>query len=412
MTPYPEDALAAPQPTQIRIKEVPFFEAGGEVLQPPVKTSLDENFGIETEYFDGIADFEVPVRIASGATPGDHELVLQVRFMACNDRLCLPPQDVEIATVLVVSGTPATLSSQLSRALNQAAMKEPTALPAIATEAQTQSSPPSRVQPPPADPLGAPATTLAYILFAMAGGGLALLTPCVFPMIPITVSYFTKREVSRRQALYDAALYSLGIILTFTVLGFALTLMFGAGGINRVAASPSVNIAIAALFVVFALSLFGAIELSLPSGWLTAVDKKSSAAGGSDGNPVDGPGLLPDFLYLHRAVRGNRHGSRHPGRLAVGSAGCRRFCDRFCGTLFLSGSFPVLAEVTSHRRLVDEFPEGDHGLPGIGCGDEVHQQRRSCVSVGAHYSAGFYYCMAGCGSGPDALPAGPLFVSP
>ena len=203
--------------------------------------------------------------------------------MACNDRVCLPPQNVEFNTLLVVSGTPATLSSQLSRALNQVAATESTARPPLAIEGAAQGSPESRVEPPPATPGGVLSTTLAYILFAMAGGGLALLTPCVFPMIPITVSYFTKREVGRRQALYDAALYSLGIILTFTLLGFALTRVFGAGGINRVASSPALNIAIATLFIVFALSLFGAIELRLPSSWLTAVDKRSSAAGGATG---------------------------------------------------------------------------------------------------------------------------------
>ena len=277
LTPYPDDVLAAPQPTTIQLKKHPFFEPGGTVRQPQPKLDHDENFGIETEYFDGMVDFEVPVRVVATASGGEHEVVLKVRFMACNDRLCLPPQNREVSTLLVVSETPATLSSELSRALN------PTARPRLATEGAAQSSPESRVAPPPATAGGVPSTTLAYILFAMAGGGLALLTPCVFPMIPITVSYFTKREVSRRQALYDAALYSLGIILTFTLLGFALTRVFGAGGINRVAASPVLNIAIATLFVVFALSLFGAIELRLPSSWLTAVDKRSSAAGGATG---------------------------------------------------------------------------------------------------------------------------------
>ena len=283
LTPYPDDVLAAPQPTTIQLKEHPFFEPGGTVRQPQPKLDHDENFGIETEYFDGMVDFEVPVRVVATASGGEHEVVLKVRFMACNDRLCLAPQNKEVSTLLVVSGTPATLSSELSRALNQVAATESTARPPLATEGAAQGSTESRVEPPPATPAGVPSTTLAYILFAMAGGGLALLTPCVFPMIPITVSYFTKREVGRRQALYDAALYSLGIILTFTLLGFALTRVFGAGGINRVAASPVLNIAIATLFVVFALSLFGAIELRLPSSWLTAVDKKSSAAGGATG---------------------------------------------------------------------------------------------------------------------------------
>jgi thiol:disulfide interchange protein DsbD len=115
----------------------------------------------------------------------------------------------------------------------------------------------------------------------MMMGGLALLTPCVFPMIPITVSYFTKREaVSRQKALTDAALYSLGIVLTFTVLGFALTFLFGLGGINRLAASPIVNLGIAAIFLVFALSLLGALEIRLPSSWTTRLDKQASATGG------------------------------------------------------------------------------------------------------------------------------------
>ena len=280
LTPYPEDVLAAPQPTTIQLKEHPFFKPDGKVRQPRPKLDQDENFGIETEYFDGIVDFEVPIRVASTASTGKHEVVLKIRFMACNDRLCLPPRNTEAGTLLVVSGTPAAVSTELSRALTA---PETTARPPLATESQTQGSPEPRVETPPATPGAVPTTTLAYILFAMAGGGLALLTPCVFPMIPITVSYFTKREVSRRQALYDAALYSLGIILTFTLLGFALTRVFGAGGINRVAASPGINIAIAALFVLFALSLFGAIELRLPSGWLTAVDKRSSAAGGATG---------------------------------------------------------------------------------------------------------------------------------
>ena len=280
LTPYPEDVLAAPQPTTIQLKEHPFFKPDGKVRQPRPKLDQDENFGIETEYFDGIVDFEVPIRVASTASTGKHEVVLKIRFMACNDRLCLPPRNTEPGTLLVVSGTPAAVSTELSRALTA---PETTARPPLATESQAQGSPEPRVETPPATPGAVPTTTLAYILFAMAGGGLALLTPCVFPMIPITVSYFTKREVSRRQALYDAALYSLGIILTFTLLGFALTRVFGAGGINRVAASPGINIAIAALFVLFALSLFGAIELRLPSGWLTAVDKRSSAAGGATG---------------------------------------------------------------------------------------------------------------------------------
>jgi thiol:disulfide interchange protein DsbD len=89
--------------------------------------------------------------------------------------------------------------------------------------------------------------------------------------------------VSRRQALADALLYSFGIVFTFTAIGFLLTFMFGAGGLNRVATSPAVNVLIATIFVVFALSLFGVFEIRVPSSWLSAVDKKSSSVGGPVG---------------------------------------------------------------------------------------------------------------------------------
>ena len=106
LTPYPEDVVAAPQPTTIQLREHPFFEPGGEVRQPQPKLDYDENFDIETSYFDGMVDFEVPVRVASTASKGEHEVVLKVRFMACNDRVCLPPQNVEFNTLLVVSVRP------------------------------------------------------------------------------------------------------------------------------------------------------------------------------------------------------------------------------------------------------------------------------------------------------------------
>ena len=280
-TPYPEDVLAAPQPTVIQLEESPILEPDGLVRQPRPNTDYDPNFGIETEYFDGIADFEVPVRLIPTALEGKHEAVLKIRFMACNDRLCLPPRTIRTRVILTVSRGPKSLSGTLHQALGQPAGSAPVS---GNTGGTVQEPPPQKLgnEPPPGS-ARIPVGILAYILFAMAGGGLALLTPCVFPMIPITVSYFTKRDVDKRQAVADAALYSFGIVLTFTLLGFLLTWLFGLGGMNRIAANPVVNIAIATLFIVFALNLFGALEIRLPSSWLTAVDKKSSSMGGTVG---------------------------------------------------------------------------------------------------------------------------------
>jgi thiol:disulfide interchange protein len=115
----------------------------------------------------------------------------------------------------------------------------------------------------------------AYLWLAAAMGALSLLTPCVFPMVPITVSYFTRREANgaraRADSVVQAFVYGAGIVLTFTAVGFTLAVAFGAAGLNRFAADPWLNLGVTTLFVAFALSLFGVYELALPSRLLTFV---------------------------------------------------------------------------------------------------------------------------------------------
>ena len=107
---------------------------------------------------------------------------------------------------------------------------------------------------------------ISFILFSFFAGFLAILTPCVFPMIPITVSYFIHQgEVGERKPLSNAIIYTLGIIATFSILGFILALTLGASGANQLAANPWVNLFIAALFIYFALSLFGMYEIEMPA---------------------------------------------------------------------------------------------------------------------------------------------------
>jgi thiol:disulfide interchange protein DsbD len=122
------------------------------------------------------------------------------------------------------------------------------------------------------------ASTLgAYVGLAALMGALSLLTPCVFPMVPITVSFFTNRaSKNRREAVMQALVYGVGIVLTFTALGFALAVSFGATGLNRFAADPWLNLGVTALFLFFAMSLFGVFELALPSSVLTAASKADS----------------------------------------------------------------------------------------------------------------------------------------
>lgn len=266
-----------PVKTTVTVLKESAFEAAGPVTQPTPIVAYDPSFDIDTEYFEDQVDFAVPVRARSSAEPGKQTLGIKVRFMVCSDTLCLPPQTKGFETAVLVAegrapaGSPPADTEEAESAPTPVVREEP-------TDAASSAAAPAGGSD------GIPVETLGYIVFAMGMGALALLTPCVFPMIPITVSYFTKRQaVTRGQALRDASLYSLGIILTFTLLGFGLTFLFGSGGINRLAANPGVNLLIAAIFVAFALSLFEVLEIRLPASWTTALDRKASTTGGIAG---------------------------------------------------------------------------------------------------------------------------------
>ncbi|HYV61059.1 MAG TPA: cytochrome c biogenesis protein CcdA [Bryobacteraceae bacterium] len=112
--------------------------------------------------------------------------------------------------------------------------------------------------------------TSGFLWLAASTGLLSLLTPCVFPMVPVTIAYFSSAENRRATGFRGALLFGLGIVGTFTVLGLVLAALFGAAGLNRFAADPWVNITLAALFLLFALNLFGWFELTVPSRILTA----------------------------------------------------------------------------------------------------------------------------------------------
>ncbi|MBO9593556.1 MAG: thioredoxin family protein [Niabella sp.] len=116
---------------------------------------------------------------------------------------------------------------------------------------------------------------LWIFLTAFAGGLLALLTPCIYSMIPVTVSFFTKRSKTREEGMRNAIMYSLSIIIIFTLLGFLITLIFGPAALNNLATNWIANIIFFVLFLVFGISFLGAFEIALPSSWSTKADSKA-----------------------------------------------------------------------------------------------------------------------------------------
>ena len=258
--------LGGPEPLVITIPPGRTFSLAGEVSSWLPKSSHDPNFNLETQFFEERAVFTLPVETALFTKDGVHRLAVTVGYQTCNDRLCLPPREEELA-LDVVLGNPAVGSAAMSRA------------PIPAVPESRPSAPVARVPDMAAASAGS-STLLGYVFLAVAMGALSLLTPCVFPMVPITVSYFTRHAGrSRRDAVVQALFYGLGIILTFTAVGFTIAVGFGASGLNRFAADPWLNLGIMALFVVFALGLFGIYEMALPSRLVTFAARADSGRG-------------------------------------------------------------------------------------------------------------------------------------
>jgi thiol:disulfide interchange protein DsbD len=242
-------------------KEPSPFEISGKVRQSPPKKEFDPNFEIQSETFTGGAEFWIPLKVAASAKPGEYDVQIQAYYQVCDDKQCLPPHGEPVPfKVKVIAGTGAAAGSAAAASTDAA-----TAIPA-GTAAEVERARSSGFLP--------------FLWLSMTMGALSLATPCVFPMIPITVSYFTKSaETSRTSGLRLALVYCFGIIFTFTGLGLGLAAMLGATGINQFAANPWVNLLITAVFMGFALNLFGLYQIGIPSSVLT----KLSAAGSGKG---------------------------------------------------------------------------------------------------------------------------------
>jgi thiol:disulfide interchange protein len=228
--------------------------------QPVPTRQYDVAFGIQTEYFEDTVTFRVPF-VVSGE-PGAATLTVRVGYQACTDRVCLPPTELDLAVAAVIQPAPpgaevtAPPVSQFEEEVTAAALAADVP-PALQVAVFGQASG--------VVPEGA-ASMLAFLVLAFGMGLLSLLTPCVFPMVPLTVSYFGGQRVGSRAAqTRDAALFGAGILGTFTAVGFGFAVAFGAGSVVRLAASPWMNLAIAGLFLLFALNLLGVLELRLPT---------------------------------------------------------------------------------------------------------------------------------------------------
>lgn len=201
-----------------------------------------------------------------------------VTFQGCNDGSCIPPakEPFEFSS----PGYTEAVAADTTAAV--AAGAEPTSAAAKASADESQWwTPADFSQFADASNQQIGESSLWYIfLWGFIGGLVALLTPCVWPMIPLTVSFFLKKSNSRAKSIGDALMYGGGIIVIYLVLGLAITLIFGASKLNDLATNAVFNLAFFLLLLVFAISFFGAFDIKLPSRWSNGVDSKAERTTG------------------------------------------------------------------------------------------------------------------------------------
>lgn len=222
------------------------FELIGNTEGPKGHTVLDPVFEMEITYFETKAEFEQKIIVTNsiGVINGS------VRFMACDDQRCLPPETVELK--YTIPGVNKTKGN-----------KRKTIISAPSNQSKSTKD------------IG----LLRIFLLAFASGFAALLTPCVFPMIPMTVSFFTKQSKTRVSGIKNAIIYCLAIIIIYVLLGSLVTAIFGADALNALSTNVWFNLIFFLLLVLFASSFLGAFELILPSTWATKVDAQADRGG-------------------------------------------------------------------------------------------------------------------------------------
>ena len=241
------DIAEGPIPSKVTI-EGNVVDIIGKTVEPSPINKYDEGFMTETYYHEGTVTFETDVKIKSGTAPGSQSIKVGLLFQACDPTICFPPTTKTFQLAFDVVEGPA----RSDRSEIVAAKTESFVLPSDDDNIDLENVISAGIS--------------SFILLSISMGLLALLTPCVFPMIPITVSYFTKLgETEGKSPIKQASVYSGGIIITYTVLGLVLAMTLGASGANQLASNPWVNLFIGGLFIYFALSLFGMYEIQLPS---------------------------------------------------------------------------------------------------------------------------------------------------
>lgn len=294
-TDLPEDG---PTSATIAIDEIKGAELVGKLtpVTKPIEV-FDPMFEMQLKYFENTATFVQKFKI----TESEYNIVGYMQYGACNDESCLPPTNYDFTvkgtadiavTEPLPAAKPAPEKKEPVKESVKPEVKETPLVPlvpaeevgtdaAAAVDAAADGVSSNALWTPVIDKLDTYGTTaersLWLTFFLGLGGGLvALLTPCVWPIIPMTMSFFLKRTKSRKQSLKEAVTYGLSIIVIYLALGLFVTLTFGASALNALSTNAVFNIIFCLLLVLFGASFLGGFEITLPSSWVNKVDEKAS----------------------------------------------------------------------------------------------------------------------------------------
>ncbi len=271
-----------PNATHITFDLPTGVELDGELVpsRSPIE-KYDPIFSLKLSWWDSDVAFTQRLKITDGMA---HNIAVKVFFQGCNDQTCISPQRLTLdASVGTGITAPETSSGEESPTVDTATTPAKVSS-AKSTDASSWWEPvdTSLLDSDSSDAAAIVGTSPWWLIFiwGFGGGLLALLTPCVWPMIPMTVSFFLKKSGSRAKSVRDAMVYGLSIIVIYLALGLAVTAIFGAGTLNELSTNAWFNLAFFLLLLLFAISFFGGFDIKLPSKWSNSVDNKAETTSG------------------------------------------------------------------------------------------------------------------------------------
>ena len=292
-----------PVSTSITYETMKGAELVGKVVSSVAPTSVyDELFAMNLRWYSGTVTFTQKIKVTDAKA---FKLAGELEFMACNDETCLPPERVEFSfnrkNITMTDAGVVAGESDDQAAADSLSLTQGTDSLSVSADGENagQLVNPTKIAEALSDnvdlwtpvidelkafgesPLDGSDSSLLFIFLAgFAGGFIALLTPCVWPMIPMTVSFFLKRTKNKKKAIKDAVMYGVSIIVIYLALGLLITGIFGASALNDLSTNAVFNLLFFALLVLFAVSFFGAFEMVLPSSWTNKLDAKADSTSG------------------------------------------------------------------------------------------------------------------------------------